>query len=205
MDYRHIDLELKAEGEEGIIEGYGSVFDVVDSGGDIVAAGAFRKSLKTGRRPKMLYQHDPSDVIGVWDEVREDGAGLRVRGKLLTGIDGGRKAWELVKAGAIDGLSIGYRTMSDKIKDGRRVITEAALYEVSLVTFPMNEMARIDAVKAAQMTRRELERVLTQDAGLSRDVARRLMAGGVAAITTKQDAGETLAELAAFMRHQATL
>lgn len=201
MEYKHLSLELKAD-EAGLIEGYGSVFDVVDQGGDIVAQGAFTRSLQSGRRVKMLMQHDPAKVVGVWDEMAEDGNGLRVKGRLLTTVERGREAYELVKAGALDSLSIGYRTVKSMDRGGRRVIMQADLWEVSLVTFPMNEAARIDAVKAAGMTERELERLLTRDAGLSRSVALRLMSGGYDAVKAMRDAGdgECIEELAQFMR-----
>lgn len=199
MERKHLQLEWKADAE-GQIEGYGSVFDVVDNGGDIVAAGAFKRSLASGRKVKMLLQHEASDVVGVWEEVAEDGQGLRVKGRLLTGVAKAREALELVRAGALDGLSIGYRTIKSLDRNGRRVILDADLWEVSLVTFPMNEAARIDAVKAADLTERDFERVLTQDAGLSRSVARRLMAGGYDAVKAMRDAGGGLDELAQFMR-----
>lgn len=200
MEYAFATLEVKAEGEEGRIEGYGSVFNRRDQGGDLVAPGAFRKSLASGRGVKMLFQHDPSRPIGVWDEVAEDETGLRVKGRFLTSVSAGREAWELVKAKAVDGLSIGYRTVNAVREEAGRVITEAEIWEVSLVTFPMNEAARIDAVKAAAMTERDMERLLTQDAGLSRSVARALMGGGFKALTTMRDAGGELSELAAHMR-----
>lgn len=200
MEYAFATLEVKAEGEEGRVEGYGAVFNRRDQGGDIVAPGAFRKSLAAGRSVKMLFQHDPSRPIGVWDEVAEDETGLRVKGRFLTSVAAGREAWELVKAKAVDGLSIGYRTVNAVREEAGRVITEAEIWEVSLVTFPMNEAARIDAMKASAMTERDMERLLTQDAGLSRSVARALMGGGFKALTTMRDAGGELSELAAHMR-----
>lgn len=200
MEYKFLDLEWKAD-DEGMIEGYGSLYGNVDQGGDVVVAGAFAESLASGRKVKMLYQHDAYSVIGVWNVMAEDEIGLRVKGKILTAVSAGRDAYELVKADALDGLSIGYRTIKDSVSNGVRMIEKAQLFEVSLVTFPMNEMARIDAVKAAEMSRRDLERVLTQDAKISRAVARQLMAGGYEAIKVKQDAGaEGLSELAAMMR-----
>lgn len=199
MEHKHLQLEWKAD-DQGQIEGYGSVFDLVDGGGDIVAAGAFARSLAAGRRVKMLFQHHPDEVIGVWDEVGEDGQGLRVRGRILKSLARGREVYEMVKAGALDGLSIGYRTLRSMDRNGRRVILEADLWEVSLVTFPMLEAARIDAVKAADLTERDFERVLTQDAGLSRSVARRLMSGGYDAVKAMRDAGGDLSELARYIR-----
>lgn len=204
MEFKHLSLDLKSDGE-GVIEGYGSVFDVVDKGGDIVVAGAFTTALQSGRKIRMLWQHDPSEVIGVWDDVAEDGNGLRVKGRILTSIEDGRRAHELVKAGAVDGLSIGYRTLRSMDRNGKRAILEADLWEVSLVTFPMNEMARVDAVKASDMSEREFERLLTRDAGLSRSVAHRLMAGGYDAIKAMRDAGDGAEELAALLRARAEL
>ncbi|MEO1611492.1 MAG: HK97 family phage prohead protease [Pseudomonadota bacterium] len=128
------------------IGGYASVFGVADQNGDIVEQGAFAASLKRlageGRTVKLLWQHDPTKPIGVWEEVVEDGVGLRVRGRLLTDVAQGADAAALLAAGAIDGLSIGYRTVrAEKDGAGRRLI-ELDLWEVSLVTFPMLPSAR---------------------------------------------------------------
>lgn len=130
------------------ISGYASLFGSVDQGGDVVAKGAYGTSLnagtKVGRRIKMLWQHDPSQPIGVWDEVREDARGLWVKGRILDGVARGREAAALIAAGAIDGLSIGYRTVrAAKNDSGQRVLTELDLWEVSLVTFPMLPTARV--------------------------------------------------------------
>jgi HK97 family phage prohead protease len=125
-----------------VIEGYASVFGACDQGGDVVAKGAYAASLKAlaaaGRKVKMLWQHDPSQPIGVWDEVREDARGLWVKGRLLDSVEKGREAASLIAAGAIDGLSIGYRTVRASKNDrGQRLLMELELWEVSLVTFPM--------------------------------------------------------------------
>ena len=204
MEFKHVSLEWKAE-DHGTIEGYGSVFDVVDQGGDIIAPGAFRQSLASGRKVKMLFQHDPSAVIGTWKSMEEDAKGLRVAGKILTTVKSGAEAYEYVKAGAIDGLSIGYRTVKSMDRNGKRVIMQAELWEVSLVTFPMNEMARIDAVKAADMDRDELERLLTLRAGLSRSVARKLLADGYGGIKDMRGAVAGADELADLLRQRAAL
>jgi len=136
--------------EGAAIEGYASVFGVADQGGDVVEKGAYAASLaalaRAGRRVKMLWQHDPAQPIGVWDEVREDGKGLFVKGRILTEVGRGREAAALLAAGAIDGLSIGYRTISaDRDGKGRRRLAELDLWEVSLVTFPMLPEARVGA------------------------------------------------------------
>lgn len=136
--------------EGDVIEGYASLFDAKDQGGDIVQQGAYQKSLRalsgSGRAVKMLWQHDPAQPIGVWDEVREDGLGLWVKGRLLQDVEKGREAAALIGAGAIDGLSIGYRTVRAKKDDkGQRLLQELELWEVSLVTFPMLPSARVSA------------------------------------------------------------
>lgn len=136
--------------DDSVIEGYASLFGAVDQGGDIVSKGAYAASLKrlseAGRAVKLLWQHDPSQPIGIWDEVREDERGLWVKGRLLTDVARAREAASLIAAGAIDGLSIGYRTVkAAKDEAGRRVLSELDLWEVSLVTFPMLPDARIGA------------------------------------------------------------
>lgn len=130
------------------IEGYASYFGRQDQGGDVVQQGAYRASLEAlkaaGRRVKMLWQHDPAQPIGVWDEVFEDETGLYVKGRILPNIDRGREALELIEAGAIDGLSIGYRTKrAGKNDKGQRLLSELELWEVSVVTFPMLPEARV--------------------------------------------------------------
>lgn len=132
------------------IEGYASLFGQVDRGNDVVEQGAYTASLKSlvkaGRRVRMLWQHNASEPIGVWDEVREDSNGLYVKGRLLPEVGRAREAAALLDAGAIEGLSIGYRTLK-AVKDdsGRRRLQELELWEVSLVTFPMLPEARVGA------------------------------------------------------------
>ncbi|WBU65336.1 HK97 family phage prohead protease [Paracoccus aerodenitrificans] len=147
-------LEMKFAGgrpvmrEGAVIEGYASRFGMPDQGGDIVGAGAFGASLarlaSRGDKVRMLWQHDPAKPIGVWDEIREDATGLFVRGRLLEGVTLAQEAATLIGAGAIDGLSIGYRTIrAEKDGKGRRVLREVELWEVSLVTFPMLPEAKL--------------------------------------------------------------
>ena len=136
------------------ISGYASVFGAADQGGDVVVKGAYRGSLgklaKRGSGVKMLWQHDPTKPIGIWDEVREDDKGLFVKGRLLTEVQAGAEALALVKAGAIDGLSIGYRTVrAEKKSGGQRMLHELELWEVSLVTFPMLPEARVGEADTA--------------------------------------------------------
>ncbi|MEO0711428.1 MAG: HK97 family phage prohead protease [Pseudomonadota bacterium] len=151
--FAQFDTSLSVK-DGAVIEGYASLFGKADRGGDIVQSGAYRASLASaraaGRRIKMLWQHDPAQPIGVWDEIEEDGAGLWVKGRILDAVARGREATALIEAGALDGLSIGYRTIkASKDSEGRRLLNEVELWEVSRVTFPMLPQARLDAGRPA--------------------------------------------------------
>jgi len=143
------DVTADRKAKDGlVIEGYASIFGAADQGGDIVERSAYRRSLEAlkfaGRRVKMLWQHDPREPIGVWDEIREDAKGLWVKGRLLDTVARGQEAAALIEAGAIDGLSIGYRTLkSTRDEMGCRRLAELDLWEVSVVTFPMLPQARL--------------------------------------------------------------
>jgi HK97 family phage prohead protease len=147
-------FEVRASGDEGQIEGYGSVFGVRDSYDDIVAPGAFRASLMAhraaGTMPAMLWQHNADEPIGVWTEMEEDAKGLRVKGQIIMETERGRGAHALAARGGLRGLSIGFmsKAWSYDEKTGIRTVTEVDLWEVSLVTFPAQGMALIDSVKA---------------------------------------------------------
>jgi hypothetical protein len=183
-------FELKREpDEDGSFEGYASVFDVVDLGMDVVAKGAFAKSLGSGRRVKMLWQHSMADPIGVWDEVREDDRGLFVKGRLLKDVQKGRETIALLKAGAIDGMSIGYRTIEAMAEAGGRVrkLLEIELHEISIVTNPMLPSAVVTAVKSIT-TEREFEAFL-RDAGYSRKEATAVALHGFKGLNNLRDAG----------------
>lgn len=151
-----IALELKAVGEDGSIEGYGSVFGVIDDWDDVVAAGAFKNSLAehkaAGTMPAMLWQHSSDEPIGVWTDVVEDSKGLKVKGKLCLETARGKEAYALLKMGALNGLSIGFVTVPGTSRyndDGVRVVTEVDLWEVSVVTFQANKAATVTNIKAA--------------------------------------------------------
>lgn len=205
-----VPLDAKAVSDTGTIEGYASVFGNVDSYGEIVEPGAFVDSLvksqRTGRKVKMLWQHDAHQPIGVWDDLAEDAKGLWVKGRLL--IDQSPKAREahgLLKEGALDGLSIGYRTIASVPKDGKPGVislTKLDLLENSVVTFAANERARVEVVKAitdagGMPTVREFEGLL-RDAGFSK-----AKAAAIAAAATPHLRGEPEGkadELAEFLR-----
>lgn len=197
-------LDLKEVSDEGVFEGYASKFGDRDQGGDTVMKGAFKNSLSQ-RKPKgvkMLWQHDPSHPIGVWDEIKEDATGLYVRGRLLTTVSKAKETYELMKAGVIDGLSIGYRTIKSLRDDatGFRQLKEVDLWEISLVTFPMLTSATVTSVKG-DWTKREVERVL-REAGMPNAMAVKLIAGGWDAANSggQRDADDGLNGLAEDIR-----
>ena len=176
MEIKRAALDLDIKGLDGpFFEGYGSVFGNVDLGGDIVAPGAFAKSLAEhdikGSVPLLLWMHDPAQVAGRWHELREDARGLYVRGELAD-TTLGREVRTLLKMGAVRGLSIGYRvTDIDYDRAGHRVIKQAELVEVSVVSLPMNPAAQVTSAKVE--TIRDFESVARDAFGLSRRDARR--------------------------------
>ncbi len=200
-------IALEDIAEDGSFEGYASLFGVPDQGGDVVEAGAFARSLakRGANHIRLLFQHDPAEPIGVWATVREDEKGLFVRGRLMSEVSRGAEVLALMRAGAVDGLSIGYRTVRSRrdAARGLRVLTEVDLWEVSVVTFPMLPDARVSSVKSRPSTARDLERWLTRDAGLSRADASALLSGGWKAVRARRDVGaapDTAPTLAAIRR-----
>ena len=162
----------------GTFEGYGSVFGNKDLGNDVIESGAFAKSLKR-RKPqnvKLLYQHKSDMPIGVFDEIREDDHGLVVKGRLALKTQAGAEAYELLKMGALDGLSIGFRVNPKEVsydkRGNKRIIKEVDLMEVSLVTFPMNPQATVRSVKGEEISIREWENGLRDAFSLSRSEAK---------------------------------
>lgn len=148
------DLTLK-EAPDGTFSGYASLFDVIDSDGDLMQKGCFRTTLTAARKakrlPKMLWQHNRTEPIGVWSDLTEDEKGLRVTGRLVLETELGAKAYALMKAGALDGLSVGFnivKAVRDAAKNARRIV-EVDLREISLVTFGAMPGALVDGVKSA--------------------------------------------------------
>jgi HK97 family phage prohead protease len=185
-------IEIKAVSDTGIFEGYASTFGNVDLGGDVVVPGAYLDSLiaRPAAKVKLLWQHSPYDVIGKFLEIKEDAAGLYVQGQLNLKVQKGAEAYALLQDGAIDGLSIGYRTMADEIDRalGVRKILKCDLYEVSLVTFPMNEGGKISRVKSGALpTIREFEDILKRDVGLSLEQAKAVIATGYKSLVAGRD------------------
>ena len=214
--------ELKlapAESAAMTFSGYGAVFGNVDAYGDVIAPGAFAETLataqKTGIWPAMLLQHGGSmfgggamdqTPIGVWTSLAEDGKGLKVEGTLAP-TPRGQEVHALMKMAprpAIDGLSIGFIPIKWRNRstpdEPRRTLETIKLMEISPVTFPANDQARITGVKSGNISEREFERWLMQDAGFSRSEARVVINQGFKAYAAMQDAGDDgLAELVAMV------
>ncbi len=216
MDHLRIDMEVKfASDKAGVFSGYGSVTGNKDAGGDVIQSGAYRDTLRAwedkGKYPPMLLQHgggflggaDDMLPVGKWTHMEENSKGLKVEGELFAlGTERGQYIYEGLKAGALDGLSIGYRVkefvLGTKPTDPRRTIKSLELMEVSIVTFPMNDKARISAVKSGDIkTIREFEDFLRDVGGYSHAAAKAIAASGFKASDPRDEDG---ADLAAIIR-----
>jgi len=183
-DYIEFQSDIKAYNEEGDeeeygkFEGYASVFENTDLGNDVIKTGAFKKSLrKRGvKGVKLLYQHKSDMPIGVFDSIKEDDNGLYVKGTLALKTQAGQEAYELLKMGALDAMSIGFRANPEEVsydkRTNKRLIGEVDLMEISLVTFPMNPQAKIRSVKGTEVTIREWENGMRDAFSLSRSEAK---------------------------------
>lgn len=190
-----IDFNVKAIDDDGFFSGYCSVFDVEDSYGDVVKAGAYTDTIKAwadkGKMPPILWQHSRSDVIGVWTKLVEDEKGLYGEGRLLVkDVAKAREAHALMKAGAIDGLSIGYRVQKWSYNEDDDVLELLAidLKEVSVVTFPANDESLVDNIKSKLEkgdlpTLPEFEKFLRDAGGFSKSQATAIAGHGLRSLT----------------------
>ena len=204
--------ELKLVNEElGVIAGYGSVFNVTDSQGDIVVPGAFAKSLaewqSKSQSPAMLWMHDPSQPVGVWDDIAEDAKGLVMKGRLSISTQKGKDAYELLKMGALSGLSIGYQVVDREWKGDTRILKSVNLFEVSLVTFPACDAARVNGVKGIERfkTIREFEDFLRDEGGLSSAQAKAVASRGFKANPGHRDDDGAVDQLLASIKRASSL
>ena len=202
---RDFNFELKALSESGSFEGYCSVFGVRDSYDEIVAPGAFTESLAAhkaaGTMPALLWQHRSAEPAGIWTGMVEDHIGLKGIGQLALKTVRGQEAYELLKLKAITGLSIGFVTREDSYDKvtGIRTLKKIDLWETSLVTFPANEAARVQGVKAIEVlsSMPEIEDYLREAGGFSRNEAKCLIARIKQSI--RGDAEGGLAQLSAAL------
>ena len=166
---KSLNLELKELSAEGLFSAYASIFDNVDYENDTVIKGAFTKSIAE-KTPVMLWNHNTAEPIGIWTTVKEDDKGLYVEGKLLINeVARAKEVYSLLKEGAVSGLSIGYSvndyTYDDK---GIRQLKDVTLHEISLVSIPCNDEARVISVKSIDdlTTLKDVEKYL-KSKGLS--------------------------------------
>jgi uncharacterized protein len=190
MLHKSFALSVKATDDAArTIQGYAATYGNVDLGGDMIVAGAFTDSLKV-RMPKMLSQHDTCVLPGIWTKATDDSNGLLLDG-LFANTPTGNEHYELTKMGALDRLSIGYTVVDAEYAtvDGQsvRILKTLDLWEVSIVTFPMNEQARITNVKNAHDNERDFEKFL-REAGYSRDAAKIITARGFKALSGQREA-----------------
>ncbi len=205
MQHKHdtFDLDVKQLKEDGRFSGYASIFDMVDHQGDVVAKGAFAESVKNDAgKVKLLWQHKLDEPVGTITELREDEQGLYVEGQLLLDIAKGAEVYSMLKSGAIDSLSIGYKVKdAEFIPDtGVRVLREVELFEISFVTFPANQNARIRSVKCEKPeTIRDFESFL-REAGFSRTEAKQIVASGYKSLDQRDAEPVTMEAMIALDR-----
>ena len=211
---RDVQFHIKAVQSDGLFTGYGSVAGVVDSYREIVAPGAFAESLKArekaGRKLPVLWQHNSAQPIGVYDKVQEDDTGLWLEGRLLVDdVALAKEALALMKAGAVTGLSIGYYVKADSYDEKERIrtLTAVDLQETSIVTFPANDEARIESVKAQLAaghlpTLSEFEGIL-REAGFSKTQSAVIANRGLKHLLDRSESGgepsDVLSALKAFV------
>lgn len=180
--------------DERKFSGYANTFDHRDRANDITMRGAFLKSLnkhaEVGTKVKMLAHHDMSRPIGVWEVIVEDEKGLYVEGRLTKGVRDADEAYALLKDGALDSMSIGYRVVTEEYdrKSGANLLHEVDLHEISLVAIPANQESVVTTVKSIPDVR-SLEKSL-RDAGLSRREAKAVLAKGLSGLDSERDASD---------------
>jgi HK97 family phage prohead protease len=198
MEHKSLPLEVKGIEESGAFEGYAAVFGNVDSWNDIILAGAFKATLNEhsskGTMPALLWYHDARQPIGVWESMAEDDHGLFVKGHLLKNdVQKAGEAYALLKAGALSGMSIGFRARDYSVdeKTWIRTLKKVDIREASLVTFPANEEARVTGVKSTDIkTIREFEAALRDAMGFSATEAKRIASHGFKTRDTSNESEE---------------
>lgn len=206
LEYKEFAFKADTVGEDGRFSGYASVFGNVDGGWDVVAKGAFTKTLKaikeSGDPLPALWQHRSSEPVGGFDVLAEDDHGLKVEGFLLKDeVTRAAEAYAFMKRRVVKGMSIGYIVRKDSWdeKTGIRTLIEVDLVEISVVTFPMNEEATIDSVKSMERTLKsgnlptlpEFEKFLCE-AGFSNTQAKAIAGNGLRKLLDRREAdGDT--------------
>ena len=216
MKTKDFALHVKDVSDEGTFVGYGSIFGNADSYGEIVEPGAFLKSLSRHTmeksKPLMLWQHNPNEPIGVWDDLAEDAKGLKGTGRLVLETTRGREVYALLKAGAVRGLSIGYREIKAEPDGNLRRLKELDLMEISVVSFPANRRASVAAVKSERMDEfarrlrdgdpmpiKEFEDIL-REAGVPKSMAVQIASVGYAKAIRSESEGDQANDAVALLK-----
>ena len=200
MDFAASPFQIKSLDDAGVIEGIGAFFGNVDMGGDIIAPGAFTKTLaeRGGAPIPMLFAHKLDRPIGAWTEAKETDEGLAVKGRITLASRDGAEAYALAKDGALTGLSVGYLPVRKSHSGANRLLQEVNLFEVSPVPVPMNERARVRSVKSVQSIR-DLEDLLRDEGGFSNRRAKLAASVAWKALNETENEDAELAELSAII------
>ena len=202
LAFDQAEIKFDAAGKSGVFEGYASVFDVIDSDGDIILPGAYKKALTTqSRQVGMFFNHKTWEIpVGKWLTIAEDSRGLLVRGELTPGLSVSNDLKAAMEHKTVEGMSVGFTVMRDDfdvIATGRAFKNVAALREISICTFPANEQATIDSIKSMESitTIRDVEHWLRDSAGLSKSQALGFIARFKSAVRSDSEGGEITALL----------
>ncbi|MGP9417379.1 HK97 family phage prohead protease [Ewingella sp. AOP9-I1-14] len=206
LSFDQTEIKFTGDGKQGIFEGYASVFNNTDSDGDIILPGAFKNALANQtRKVAMFFNHKTWDLpVGKWDTLEEDSKGLLVRGQLTPGHSGASDLKAAMQHGTVEGMSVGFSVSKDDYSmgtSGRIFKNVAALREISVCTFPANELAGVSAMKSAEgiETIRDVENWLRDSVGLSKSQAVGMIARFKSAIRSESDGDQDKSEIAALL------
>ena len=206
LSFDQTEIKFTGDGKQGIFEGYASVFNNTDSDGDIILPGAFKNALANQtRKVAMFFNHKTWDLpVGKWDALEEDSKGLLVRGQLTPGHSGASDLKAAMQHGTVEGMSVGFSVNKDDYSIGtlgRIFKNVSALREISVCTFPANELAGVSAMKSAEgiETIRDVENWLRDSVGLSKSQAVGMIARFKSAIRSESEGDQDKSEIAALL------
>lgn len=209
LSFEETEIKFAGDGQQGIFEGYASVFGNTDSDGDIILPGAFKKTLETqSRKVAMFFNHRQWEIpVGKWDSIQEDSKGLLVRGQLTPGHSGANDLKAAMRHGTVDGMSIGFAVTKDDYSispnNGGRIFKNISwLKEISVCTFPANELAGVDSMKSIDgiETIRDVESWLRDSVGLSKSQAVGLIARFKSAIRSESEGDPNKPDISALLK-----
>lgn len=206
LSFDQTEIKFTGDGKQGIFEGYASVFNNTDSDGDIILPGAFKNALTNqSRKVAMFFNHKTWEIpVGKWEALEEDSKGLLVRGQLTPGHSGASDLKAAMQHGTVEGMSVGFSVSKDDytiIPSGRIFKNIAALREISVCTFPANELAGVSAMKSAEGIEsiRDIENWLRDSVGFSKSQAVGMVARFKSAIRSESEGGENEVEITALL------